>query len=116
MNKFRSGVKQRRTSWQDGVLGTNCPIPPNSNWTYKFQVKDQIGTFTYFPSINFQRASGGFGAFVIQPRSVITTPYPIPAAEVDLLISDWYNTDHKVISTFFSFLLYIICLLASSKS
>lgn len=98
-DKFRSGIKQRRTSWQDGVLGTNCPIPPNSNWTYKFQVKDQIGTFTYFPSINFQRAAGGFGAFVIQPRSVITTPYPIPdGGEVDLLIGDWYNTDHKVIS------------------
>uniref|UniRef100_A0A9I9DMZ4 L-ascorbate oxidase homolog n=2 Tax=Cucumis melo TaxID=3656 RepID=A0A9I9DMZ4_CUCME len=92
-----SGVKQRRTSWQDGVLGTNCPIPPNSNWTYKFQVKDQIGTFTYFPSINFQRASGGFGAFVIQPRSVITTPYPLPHAEIDLLIGDWYDTDHKTL-------------------
>ncbi|XP_022947147.1 L-ascorbate oxidase homolog [Cucurbita moschata] len=92
-----SGIKQRRTSWQDGVLGTNCPIPPNSNWTYKFQVKDQIGTFTYFPSINFQRAAGGFGAFVIQPRTVITTPYPIPNGELDLLIGDWYNTDHKTL-------------------
>ncbi|KAL6963315.1 Heat shock protein sks2, partial [Sarracenia purpurea var. burkii] len=24
----------RHTSWQDGVLGTNYPIPPNWNWTY----------------------------------------------------------------------------------
>ncbi|KAK7302235.1 hypothetical protein RJT34_13120 [Clitoria ternatea] len=37
-------IKQRKNSWQDGVLGTNCPIPPNSNYTYKFQMKDQIGT------------------------------------------------------------------------
>ncbi|KAG9149295.1 hypothetical protein Leryth_003268 [Lithospermum erythrorhizon] len=25
-----SGIQQRRSSWQDGVLGTNCPIP--SKW------------------------------------------------------------------------------------
>ncbi|MFS7955834.1 putative laccase [Helianthus anomalus] len=33
-----NGVKQRKTSWPDGVLGTNCPIPPNSNWTYHMQM------------------------------------------------------------------------------
>ncbi|KAL0359028.1 UNVERIFIED_CONTAM: Monocopper oxidase-like protein SKS1 [Sesamum angustifolium] len=38
-----SGIQMRRSSWQDGVLGTNCPIPPKWNWTYQFQVKDQIG-------------------------------------------------------------------------
>ncbi|PIA65126.1 hypothetical protein AQUCO_00100552v1, partial [Aquilegia coerulea] len=38
-----NGIQHRRNSWQDGVLGTNCPIPPNWNWTYQFQVKDQIG-------------------------------------------------------------------------
>lgn len=37
-----NGVKQRKTSWQDGVLGTNCPIPPNSAWTYQMQVKDRL--------------------------------------------------------------------------
>ncbi|KAF2295153.1 hypothetical protein GH714_031739 [Hevea brasiliensis] len=51
-----NGIKQRKNSWQDGVLGTNCPIPPNSNYTYKFQTKDQIGTFTYFPSTLLHRA------------------------------------------------------------
>ncbi|WJX17640.1 hypothetical protein P8452_07531 [Trifolium repens] len=61
----RPGVQMRRNSWQDGVLGTNCPIPSKCNWTYQFQVKDQIGSFFYFPSTNFQRASGGFG-----PKSI----------------------------------------------
>ncbi|THG06152.1 hypothetical protein TEA_014158 [Camellia sinensis var. sinensis] len=41
-------AQQRKNSWQDGVLGTNCPIPPNSNFTYKYQTKDQIGTFTFW--------------------------------------------------------------------
>ncbi|RVW99398.1 Monocopper oxidase-like protein SKU5 [Vitis vinifera] len=59
------GVQMRRNSWQDGVLGTNCPIPSNRKWDYQFQVKDQIGSFFYFPSLNFQRAAGGFGSFII---------------------------------------------------
>ncbi|CAM8915686.1 unnamed protein product [Rhodiola kirilowii] len=90
-----NGIKQRKTSWQDGVLGTNCPIAANSNWTYKFQVKDQIGTFSYFPSISMHRASGAFGGFNIAQRSVISIPYPTPAGEFTLLVGDWYKLDHK---------------------
>ncbi|CAJ2650405.1 unnamed protein product [Trifolium pratense] len=41
----RPGIQMRINSWQDGVLGTNCLIPPKWNWTYQFQVKDQIGSF-----------------------------------------------------------------------
>lgn len=78
------------------MLGTNCPIPPNSNWTYKFQTKDQIGTFTYFPSTKLHRAVGGFGGFNIAQRSVISIPYPIPDGEFTLLIGDWYKSNHKV--------------------
>lgn len=82
-------------SWQDGVLGTNCAIPPNTNWTYKMQMKDQIGTFTYFPSTLLHRAAGGFGAFNILARSVIPVPYPKPYEEFSLLVSDWWKKDHK---------------------
>ncbi|KAK1301175.1 hypothetical protein QJS10_CPB13g00192 [Acorus calamus] len=64
-----SGIEQRKNSWQDGVLGTNCPIPPNSNYTYKFQAKDQIGTYTYFLSTAMHRAAGGFGGLNIHQRS-----------------------------------------------
>ncbi|KAJ9170753.1 hypothetical protein P3X46_018835 [Hevea brasiliensis] len=92
-----NGIKQRKTTWQDGVQGTNCPIPPNSNWTYKFQTKDQIGTFNYFPSIGIHRVAGGFGGFNVQSRSVIAIPYPIPAEEFTLLIGDWYKADDKVL-------------------
>ncbi|XP_010548381.1 PREDICTED: L-ascorbate oxidase homolog [Tarenaya hassleriana] len=90
-----NGVKQRRTSWQDGVLGTNCPILPNSNWTYQFQLKDQIGTYTYFPSTAMHRAVGGFGALNINQRSVISIPYLQPDGDFTLLVSDWYKIGHK---------------------
>ncbi|KAL7595365.1 hypothetical protein Lser_V15G27581 [Lactuca serriola] len=89
-----AGIQQKRSSWQDGVLGTNCPIPPKWNWTYNFQVKDQIGSYFYFPSLNFQRASGGFGGFIINPRSVIPTPFDNPAGDIVVLIGDWYIRNH----------------------
>ncbi|KAK7252848.1 hypothetical protein RIF29_37090 [Crotalaria pallida] len=92
-----NGIKQRKNSWQDGVLGTNCPIPPNSNYTYKFQTKDQIGTYTYFPSTAFHKAAGGFGGLNVYHRSVIPIPYPNPDGDFTLLIGDWYKTNHKTL-------------------
>lgn len=94
---LRNGIKQRKNSWQDGVLGTNCPIPPNSNYTYAFQTKDQIGSFAYFPSTQFHKAAGGFGALNVYQRPRIPIPYPIQDGDFTLLIGDWYKTSHKVI-------------------
>ncbi|EPS61896.1 hypothetical protein M569_12896, partial [Genlisea aurea] len=88
------GIQMRRSSWQDGLLGTNCPIQPKWNWTYQFQVKDQIGSFFYFPSLNLQRASGGFGAFVIKNREIIPVPFATPDGEIILLIGDWFIRNH----------------------
>lgn len=93
---IRSGIQQRRSSWQDGVLGTNCPIPPKWNWTYEFQVKDQIGSFFYFPSLNFQRASGGFGTFIINNRAIIPIPFDTPYGDITIVIGDWYTQNHTV--------------------
>ncbi|CAA3007890.1 L-ascorbate oxidase homolog [Olea europaea subsp. europaea] len=92
-----NGIKQRKNSWQDGVYGTNCPIPPNSNYTYKFQTKDQIGTYTYFPSTLMHRTAGGFGALNVYQRSVIAVPYAKPAGDFSLLIGDWYKANHKAL-------------------
>ncbi|GFY83276.1 SKU5 similar 1 [Actinidia rufa] len=91
------GVQMRRASWQDGVLGTNCPIPPNSSWTYQFQVKDQIGSFFYFPSLHFQRAAGGFGSFTISNLSTVPVPFNIPDGDIEILIGDWYTRNHKAL-------------------
>ncbi|OMP05441.1 Multicopper oxidase, type 1 [Corchorus capsularis] len=92
-----NGIQQRLNSWQDGVSGTNCPIQPGKNWTYEFQVKDQIGTFIYFPSINFLKAGGGFGPIRVNNREVIELPFPKPEAEFDVLIGDWYLKSYKEI-------------------
>ncbi|XP_022758783.1 monocopper oxidase-like protein SKU5 isoform X1 [Durio zibethinus] len=90
-----NGIQHRKNSWQDGVSGTNCPIPAGWNWTYEFQVKDQIGSFFYFPSLNFQRAAGGYGGIIINNRDVIPLPFGMPEGDITVFISDWYTKSHK---------------------
>ncbi|CAI8606499.1 unnamed protein product [Vicia faba] len=59
-----NGIQQRRNSYEDGVFGTTCPIPPGNNFTYILQVKDQI------------------------------VPFDDPAGDYTLLIGDWYKSNH----------------------
>ncbi|KAF5731074.1 putative multicopper oxidase [Tripterygium wilfordii] len=94
-----SGIQMRRNSWQDGVLGTNCPIPQGWNFTYQFQVKDQIGSFFYFPSLSFQRASGGFGPVIINNRNIIPIPFAQPDGDIIFMIGDWYTLNHTALRT-----------------
>ncbi|CAO2043340.1 unnamed protein product [Urochloa humidicola] len=90
-----NGLQQRKNSWQDGVSGTNCPIPPGQNFTYHMQAKDQIGSFFYFPSLAFHKAAGGFGAICIHTRPLVPVPFSPPTDEYTVLIGDWYTTNHK---------------------
>ncbi|XP_042454113.1 monocopper oxidase-like protein SKU5 [Zingiber officinale] len=90
-----NGIQHRKNSWQDGVLGTNCPIPSGWNWTYEFQVKDQIGSYFYFPSTGFQRAAGGYGGITVNNRDVIAVPFDKPDGDITLFLGDWYNRDYK---------------------
>lgn len=89
-----NGIQNRRNSYEDGVIGTTCPIPPGRNFTYKLQVKDQIGSFFYFPSLYYQKAAGGFGGIRILSRPLIPVPFDPPAGDFTLLIGDWYKTNH----------------------
>ncbi|CAI0550763.1 unnamed protein product [Linum tenue] len=89
-----NGVQQKRNSWQDGVYGTNCPISPGTNFTYVLQVKDQIGSYFYFPSLAMHKAAGGYGGIKIASRSVIPVPFDPPAGDFTFLAGDWYKMNH----------------------
>ncbi|CAL9069070.1 L-ascorbate oxidase homolog [Musa acuminata AAA Group] len=93
-----NGIQQRKNSWQDGVPGTNCPIPPGKNFTYHYQVKDQIGSFYYFPSLAMHKAVGGFGGLRINSRLLIPVPFDPPADDYTVLVGDWYAKDHKALA------------------
>ena len=92
----RDGLQQRRNSWQDGVSGTNCPIPPQKNFTYVLQAKDQIGSYFYFPSLALHRAAGGYGAIRVYSRPLIPVPFPQPAGDFTVLAGDWFKSSHQV--------------------
>ncbi|KAI6700993.1 hypothetical protein NL676_015317 [Syzygium grande] len=89
-----NGIQQRKNSFVDGVQGTTCPIPPGKNFTYILQVKDQIGSFFYFPSLAFHKAAGGFGGIRILSRPLIPVPFDDPAGDYTVLIGDWYKANH----------------------
>lgn len=94
-----NGIQNRRNSFEDGVYGTTCPIPPGKNFTYILQVKDQIGSFYYFPSLAFHKAAGGFGGIRILSRPRIPVPFPDPAGDYTVLIGDWYKSNHTDLKT-----------------
>ncbi|KAM0995348.1 hypothetical protein FF1_005414 [Malus domestica] len=92
-----NGVQQRKNSWQDGTLGTMCPIAPGTNFTYRFQVKDQIGSYMYYPVTAMHRAAGGFGGLRINSRLLIPVPYADPEDEYTVMIGDWYTKSHTAL-------------------
>ncbi|GAB2287115.1 L-ascorbate oxidase [Dionaea muscipula] len=89
-----SGIQQRKNSWHDGTAGTMCPILPGTNFTYRFQVKDQIGSFYYYPTTGFQKAAGGFGGLRVNSRLLIPVPFADPEDDYTVLIGDWYSRGH----------------------
>ncbi|KAL6567157.1 hypothetical protein OROMI_015561 [Orobanche minor] len=92
-----AGVQHRKNSWQDGTLGTMCPIMPGTNYTYKFQVKDQIGSYFYYPTTYLHRAAGGMGMLQVHSRDLIPVPFDNPTDEFAVLAGDWYNKGHKTL-------------------
>ncbi|PKA66971.1 L-ascorbate oxidase like [Apostasia shenzhenica] len=89
-----NGIQQRKNSWQDGMPGTTCPIPPGKNFTYHFQPKDQIGSFFYYPTLGMQRSAGGFGGLRVNSRLLIPVPFPDPAGDFSVFAGDWYTKSH----------------------
>lgn len=105
----RNGIQNRRNSFEDGVWGTTCPIPPGKNFTYILQVKDQIGSFYYFPSLSFHKAAGGFGGIRILSRPRIPVPFPDPSGDYTVLIGDWYKLNHTVSILIINIIIIFLC-------
>ncbi|KAG2691189.1 hypothetical protein I3843_09G219900 [Carya illinoinensis] len=95
-----NGIQHRKNSWQDGTLGTMCPIPPKTNYTYHIQVKDQIGSYVYYPTTAMHRAAGAFGGLRVNSRLLIPVPYADPEDDYTVLIGDWYTKSHSTLRKF----------------
>ncbi|XP_034607165.1 laccase-15 [Setaria viridis] len=88
------GVKQRLNCWADGVpMITQCPILPNQNFTYRFNVAGQEGTLWWHAHVSFLRASV-HGALIIRPRRGASSyPFPKPYKEIPIIIGEWWQMD-----------------------
>ena len=75
----------------------HVPHPPWSELHLRFQVKDQIGSYFYYPITAMHRTSGGFGGLRINSRLLIPVPYADPEDDYTVLIGDWYAKGHTAL-------------------
>ena len=68
---------------------TQCPIPPGSTFTYRFQA-DLYGTSWYHAHYSSQYAAGLLGPMIIY--GPMDEPYDVDLGPV--LLSDWYHADY----------------------
>ncbi|KAL6533069.1 high-affinity glucose transporter [Orobanche minor] len=87
------GVRQIRTGWADGPeFVTQCPIRPGGNYTYKFTIQGQEGTFWWHAHSSWLRATV-YGALVVRPKEGDLYPFPKPKRETTLLLGEWWNAN-----------------------
>ncbi|KAK7417078.1 hypothetical protein QQX98_004839 [Neonectria punicea] len=88
------GIRQNQTMDMDGVNGiTQCPIPPNSSFTYRFKAT-QYGTSWYHSHYSVQYADGLQGPLTIHGPS----SGAFDASKRPLLMTDWsHNSAYQLL-------------------
>ncbi|TKW04641.1 hypothetical protein SEVIR_7G122900v4 [Setaria viridis] len=95
------GVKQRLTCWADGAgMITQCPIQPNTTFTYRFNVDGQVGTLWWHAHVSILRATL-HGIIVIRPKSS-SYPFQKPHVDVPIIIAEWWQRDLMKVDKNFS--------------
>ncbi|CAL4994644.1 unnamed protein product [Urochloa decumbens] len=94
------GVKQKLNCWADGVpMITQCPILPNQNSTYRFNISGQEGTLWWHAHDLCLRASL-HGAFIIRPRNGASSyPFPKPHKDIPIIIGEWWEKELAQVDT-----------------
>ncbi|GJN25639.1 hypothetical protein PR202_gb13492 [Eleusine coracana subsp. coracana] len=70
---------------------TQCPIQPNTTFTYKFHVDGQEGTLWWHAHVSLLRATL-HGIIIIRPKSG-SYPFQKPDMEVPIVIGEWWQMD-----------------------
>lgn len=84
------GIFQKGSNQMDGpTMLTQCPIPPQSHFTYEFTV-DQTGTYWYHAHESVQYGDGLRGALIIEDDEKVGYD-----DDVVITLTDWYygNTE-----------------------
>ncbi|KAJ6446148.1 L-ascorbate oxidase [Purpureocillium lavendulum] len=86
------GLFQNGSNVMDGAVGvTQCPIAPNSNFTYKFEVKAQSGTYWYHAHHSAQASDGLVGPVVIHSKDEHTLQELGYATDRVVMVQDHYH-------------------------
>ncbi|RXW15277.1 hypothetical protein EST38_g10573 [Candolleomyces aberdarensis] len=87
------GFFQAGSAWADGPAGvTQCPIAPGHSFLYKFQAKNQAGTFWYHSHHLSQYCDGLRGAMVVyDPADPHRRLYDIDNEFTVITLADWYH-------------------------
>ncbi|KAM0514848.1 hypothetical protein ACHAPE_006524 [Trichoderma viride] len=87
------GLFQNGTNSMDGAVGiTQCPIAPNSSFTYEFKVQNQSGTYWYHAHHSAQASDGMVGPVVIHSKDERTTLQKLEyASDRVVMVQDHYH-------------------------
>ncbi|KAJ2916727.1 hypothetical protein MD484_g3720, partial [Candolleomyces efflorescens] len=87
------GFFQAGTAWADGPAGvTQCPIAPGNSFLYRFQSKNQAGTFWYHSHHLSQYCDGLRGAMVVyDPNDPHLSLYDVDNEDTVITLGDWYH-------------------------
>ncbi|RGP69195.1 hypothetical protein FLONG3_7831 [Fusarium longipes] len=86
------GMFQNGTNAMDGTVGiTQCPIAPNSTFTYKFDVKGQHGTYWYHAHHSAQASDGLLGPMVVHSKQEHELQIINYATDRIVMVQDHYH-------------------------
>ncbi|TFB06502.1 Laccase-1 [Trichoderma ghanense] len=87
------GLFQNGTNSMDGAVGiTQCPIAPNSTFTYEFQVQHQSGTYWYHAHHSAQASDGLLGPVVVHSKEERTFLQKLEyASDRIIMVQDHYH-------------------------
>ncbi|GLU06870.1 hypothetical protein SLE2022_238580 [Rubroshorea leprosula] len=97
------GVKQPRNPWSDGPeYITQCPIQPGRKFSQKIIFSTEEGTLWWHAHSEWSRATV-HGPIIIYPKNGSAYPFPKPAAEVPIVLGEWWKQDiQKIYDAFVS--------------
>lgn len=87
------GLFQHKTPWEDGPAGiTQCPIQPNTNYNYHFELQEEAGTFWYHAHLGIQYCDGLRGPIVVyDPRDPHRSLYDEDNENTVITLEDWHH-------------------------
>ncbi|KAG8723224.1 laccase [Ceratobasidium sp. 395] len=92
------GLFQAGTAEEDGpAFVTQCPIAPQSSYTYTIPLREQAGTFWYHSHLSSQYVDGLRGPLVIYPRDPYRHLYDVDDETTVLTLADWYHSSSEEI-------------------